>query len=210
MSSADTEFFAPVYPKVFLINGPPKSGKDTAARYLAEKFDGRTLKFAGPIKRTVTAIYHNNDRRAFDCLDTAEMKDVPQACYFGKSCREAQIGVSEHFLKPFHNDTGIFGKLLTKEIDAYLNRLFSGAFFISDSGFRPEAEELINKYGAQNTFLLRIFRDGYTYKGDSRGYITLKDLGVREFDVQNMDGNLSAFYESLRAIVDNCLHPVTL
>lgn len=201
---------AAIPPKIFLLNGPPRSGKDTGSEWLAKHFGGRILTFANPIKRTVTALFHNNDRKAFAAFDTADLKDTPQSLYFGKTCREVQIGVSENFLKPFFNDTGVFGKLLVGEIEHYRDRLFEGPFFISDSGFRPEAEVLIEKYGAENVFLFRLHREGYTFKGDSRGYITLKDMGVREFDITNTNDNLPAFYESLRYVVDHCLNPVKL
>lgn len=197
-------------PKIFLLNGPPRSGKDTGSEWLSKHFGGRVLKFANPIKRTVTALFHNGDRKAFMAMDTAELKDTPQDIYFGKSCRAVQIGVSENFLKPFFNDTGVFGRLLVNEIDAYRDRLFTGPFFISDSGFRTEAEVLIEKYGAENIFLLRLHRENHTFKGDSRGYITLKDLNVREFDITNTNDNLPAFYENLRYVVDHCLNPVKL
>jgi hypothetical protein len=195
-------------PKFFLLNGPARSGKDTAGKHLALTFGGQLVKFAEPIKRTVTAIYHGGSRADFNSYDTAELKDIPQDIYFGKTCREVQIGVSENFLKPFHNDQSVFGKLLNRDVQRLLERGETGPFFITDSGFNREAELLVEQYGASNVFLFRIFREGHTFSGDSRGYITLKHLGVREFDVENMTGNVQAFYDVLNSIVPHCLKPV--
>lgn len=198
-------------PKIFLLNGPPRAGKDTAAARLSHFYSGGSKglkKFAAPIKDAVTAIYHGGNREEFNRFDTAELKDTPQEVYFGKTCRQVQIGVSENFLKPFHNDSGIFGKILRNDIQRDLetdNDWVFKTYFISDSGFRPEAEILIEEFGAENVILFRIFREGYTFKGDSRGYITLKDLGVREFDIHNQEDNLSAFYASLEQIVEYCI-----
>lgn len=195
-------------PKFFLLNAPPRSGKDTAGQYLASVFGGKVIKFAEPIKRAVTAIYHNNDREDFNRYDTAKLKDIPQDIYFGKTCRETQIAVSENFLKPFHGDQSIFGKLLHRDIQERLVMGETGPFFITDCGFNRETELLVEQYGARNVFLFRIFRDGYTFSGDSRGYITVKHLGVREFDVENTSGNVQAFYAALNNIVPHCLNPV--
>lgn len=192
-------------PVIFLLNGPPRSGKDTAAMWLQEKYNGRLMKFADPIKQAVTAIYHGGDRAEFDKYDTAELKDKPQDVYFLKTCRECQIGVSENFLKPFHNDTQIFGRFFANTIERMSPSQAQGPFFVSDSGFRGESEFLVKRYGPKKIFLFRIFRDGYSFEKDSRNYVTLKDLQVSEFDIQNVEGNKPAFFAALEHIVDHCL-----
>jgi hypothetical protein len=190
--------------QIFLLNGPPRAGKDTAAEHLARLYTAQVKKFAEPIKRAVTAIYHGGDKAEFQKYDSPELKDIPQEVYFGKSSRECQIGVSENFLKPFHNDQGVFGKILLQQI-LREHSATKYLYFISDSGFRREAEVLVERFGPRNVNLFRIFRDGYTFKGDSRDYITLKDLGVREFDIQNHDGNESIMFDEMHSIVDHCL-----
>lgn len=174
-------------PKIVLLNGPPRVGKDTAGAYLASKY-GSVVKFAEPIKAAATAIYHRGDRAAFDRIDTAAYKDLPQEIYFGKTCREVQIGVSEKFLKDFHGDPAIFGQFLRREIEyrESVPELFPRhTYFATDSGFDKEALVLVNEYGPANVMLLRLHRKGHDYRGDSRGYITLSAFGVREHDVDN-------------------------
>lgn len=195
MSSTDN---AKTTPKIFLLNGPPRSGKDTGGAWLAAKY-GTLVKFAAPIKAGVTAIYHGGNRDEFDKYDSAELKDLPQAVYFGKSCREVQIAVSETFLKPFHGDQAVFGHILVKEIERRENipALFSRRnYFVTDSGFRPEAEVLVEKYGAQNVFLIKVQRDNCDYRGDSRGYI---DLGVPTLSISN--DTLDEYLEGLDLFV---------
>ncbi len=209
---SSTIFSKEIEPKIFFINGPPGSGKDTAGIHLARKYaSGQVYKFAQPIKDAVVAIYHKGNKAAFDALDTYENKGIPQAVYFGKTCREVQIAVSEFFLKPFHGDQAVFGKFLARDIRAEMSHarvsLFPGPrfFFITDSGFRPEAEELVREFGADNCFLLRIRREGYTYAGDSRDYINLRDLGVAERDVIN--DYLPNYLALLEAFVDERMKP---
>ena len=190
--------------KIVLFNGPPGSGKDTAAYHLAETCCGKNVKFAEPIKRAVTAIYHGGDRTDFNKYDTLEMKGIPQDIYFGKTCRQVQIGVSEDFLKPFH-DTAVFGKILAQDITRMMVSHGPGPYFVSDSGFRPEAEVLVNKFGASNIYLARIHREGCDFSNDSRSYISLKDLGVIEFDIENHNDNKALFLEELSSIFS--FHP---
>ncbi len=195
-------------PKIFLLNSPPRGGKDTSAEFLAGHYKGNVRKFAEPIKKAVTAVYHGGDRAEFNKYDTPKLKDLPQDVYFGKSCRECQIGVSEGWLKAFHNDQGVFGKILFQQIiREQVSNVVPEAplYFISDSGFRKEAEVLVDMFGAENIFLFRIFRDGYTFAGDSRSYIMLKDVGVREFDVQNVEDNPDIMFGAMKNLVDHCL-----
>lgn len=183
-------------PKIFLFNGPPRSGKDTAAEHLAAKL-GKLMKFAEPIKAAITAAFHGGNRVEFNWYDSPEQKDLPHEVYGGRTTREVQISFSEDWVKwgcnPKGNvrDEAAFGRILARSIDRVLAEktlpFATPAFFVSDSGFRPEAEVLVQKYGAPNIFLVRIFRAGYDFKVDSRGYIELADLGVREWEVKNKD-----------------------
>jgi len=195
-------------PALYLFNGAPRSGKDTVCEHFTKMFCedlelAELVKFAAPIKRAASAIYCGNNRNQFDKYDTALLKDTVQDIFMGKTCREVQIAISENFLKPYHSKR-IFGELAANYIDdAYRDGIRH--IFVSDSGFREEAEVMVERYGVGNVFLFRIHREGFTFAGDSRNYITLKDLGVREFDVTNETGNLAAFFKSVETILESCV-----
>jgi len=182
---------------IFLLNGPAGSGKDTAAKYLADRFEGEVSKFAAPIKDAATAIYCGGDRDWFDEFDLdQERKNQPDPVFYGKSCRQVQIDISEDFLKKSHGP-GIFGDILT-------TRIINGDsefYFVSDSGFRPEAECIINAFGADEVVLIRLHRDGHTFEGDSRSYINLDDLEVNSYDVTNVTGQQEEMFRQLASIV---------
>lgn len=182
--------------KIFLLNAPPRAGKDTAAAHLVEYFGGELVKFAAPLKRGAAAIFCGGDKALFDSYDTPEKKDTKCEQFLGKSCREVQINISEKFMKLIHG-TEVFGNLLAKEIENSPQELF----FISDSGFAPEAEVLAQKFGAENITLIRIHRDGYDYSGDSRSYINLDHLAITTYDVINPNDDVNTFFSRLREIV---------
>ncbi len=195
-------------PKIFLLNGPKYSGKDTGGAWLAAKY-GTVVKFAEPIKRAVTAVYHAGNRDDFDKYDTPELKDLPQGVYLGKTCREVQISVSEDWLKPFHNNPKVFGYFLINDIQRRQdmpNLLSRRNYFVTDSGFEPEAEALIDMYGAENMFLARVHCDGCTFTGDSRSYINLDKFGVKSMDITNnkKPGGLNGYLETLDTFIKSC------
>lgn len=187
--------------KIFLLNGPPGSGKDTAAEHLEKSYqNAKLVKFATPLKLAAAAIYFGGDMEEFKKHDTYEEKGKPKQVFFGKTCREVQIAISEEFLKIFH-DEKIFGKILSNEILRLNEKEGINTFFVSDSGFREEAEVLVQIFGHRNVNLIRIKREGYTFEGDSRDYINLDDLGVNTFDVNNPTGMVKKFLNHVETYV---------
>ena len=166
--------------KIVLFNGPPGSGKDTLANELVAIGAFTKLeKFAKPIKEHCKNIYGLTDEEWQSVDGTQEAKAEPHPFFFGQTCRQVQINFSELFLKPTH-DKYIFGELLARRIQQSPRKMF----YISDSGFREEAEVLVEKFGAENVKLIRIHRVDCDYEGDSRSYIELPD-DVEQFDVDN-------------------------
>lgn len=186
-------------PRAVLLNGPPGSGKDTLAGRLvgSSNLPMKIVKFAAPIKRIVAATYFGGDYEAFQRFDTFEMKNIPHDRFFGKSCRQVQISTSEDWLKILHGQN-VFGDILANDIQES-----PGAYecfhIVSDSGFRAEAEVLINRFNPENVLLVRIHREGFTYAGDSRNYIYLDDLGVRSLDIKNEENKAA---DAVNAIND--------
>ena len=181
---------------IILFNGPPGSGKDTIANRSKYHFGGIVEKFAGPIKQIVPHFY-GITKDEFDFMDSnTEEKKKPRDCFYGLSCREVQIAISETYAKPTH-DKSIFGKLLISRLEQHTQ---NNCFYISDSGFKEEAHQLVDKYGADAVTLVRIHRDGATFKGDSRGYIYLDD--IHSLDLDN-NGDLDVAVQDVRAFVNS-------
>jgi hypothetical protein len=56
---------------------------------------------------------------------------------------------------------------------------------------------VVDRFGANNVLLVRLTRDGYTFAGDSRGYIELP--GVRTVEM-NLGDNLSRLDECVERL----------
>jgi dephospho-CoA kinase len=166
--------------KIVLFNGPPGCGKDTVAEGLRAVVDCRLVKFAGPIKENCRNIYGLSVKQWAAIDGSQEEKEKPREEFFGETCRQVQINFSELFLKPTHGED-IFGKLAINEI----KKSRADTILISDSGFRREAEVLVEEFGNQNVLLVRLHREGKSFDGDSRNYIDLDDLEVTTYDLFN-------------------------
>ncbi|QIW91609.1 hypothetical protein vBAbaMD22_96 [Acinetobacter phage vB_AbaM_D22] len=200
--------------KVILLNGPPNSGKDVSALILKDLFAEGEHRAFKDVLYEETAKYFNVDLEWLTSMATDRTtKEAPTRELFdrtlnplirfalflfsfvrpvGFSPRQALIHVSENIIKPRFGDT-YFGKKLLSAIQA------SGAnyTFVSDSGFLKELIPLVD--AELDITVIRLYRDGCDYLGDSRRYLEdeeLKDLGIRVIDVKN-DGTIADLREKL-------------
>lgn len=183
--------------KLLLINGAPRSGKDTAGEIAQHIGRGKVhvAKFAKVLKERTHALYglvsegrvgkgtpdYELERGSPWRHGTFEaVKDQPRAEFFGITPRQAYIAVSEKLMKPLHGEA-VFGRLLLED----LKRNAAGAdlIVVTDSGFAAEAAPLVEHFGRENTILMRVHRPGCTFAGDSRSHIELP--GVRTVEVHN-------------------------
>lgn len=166
--------------KVVFVNGPKRSGKDTAALYAVKHFGARHYKMARPLKSAVAAFMGLDgyeEKRYFETDD----KDIPCKRFFGHIPRQVLISFSEAWAKQvFGND--VFGRHAVRFIQEPTQAPFT---IISDSGFRSEAEPVVGWLGARRCLLIQLSRPLCTFEGDSRSYIELDDLGVTTVQVHN-------------------------
>jgi len=178
--------------RVLLLNGAPGSGKDTIASMIKTKFHDRVYleKFARPLKDAVPVAYGVNKQDWNKEYDAPSTKNNPHPRLYGKSAREAQIALSETYFKPLHGQD-IFGRMLLDRIKRLLESdLLYEYVVVSDSGFKPEAEVLVDQLGKNNVDLWRVQRAGYGFKNDSRSHICLRDRGIYETNIYN-NGDLT-------------------
>lgn len=192
--------------KILFINGPPGSGKDYTGELLRESsYLSLTMvanyvicdKFARALKETCHAAYGLVDLHGkplpHDWFEESKSKSMRE--FFGKTPREIYIAFSETYMKPLHGPRVWGEKLLN---DTLVREC--GEIIITDSGFREEAEVFVEHFGNNNCRLVRLHREGYTFKGDSRNYVFLEDLGVKCYDVNNpgtRDGLLSNLRQAI-------------
>lgn len=169
--------------KLVLVNGPPRSGKDTVGELIRQFYPGLVYvtKFAKPLKEMTHALYGlMRDGKPLPHDHFESQKDVVLPEFLGITPRQAYIGMAERYMKPMHGHA-IFGHLLKQDIEQ--NAGSAEMVVVTDSGFPEEATLPITLFERENITLLRMERPGRDYSGDSRGKLYLP--GITTFDIKN-------------------------
>lgn len=205
----------------FLLNGPANSGKDTLAVALSKVFGEGEIKAFKDSLYEKTAEYFGVALDVMIKLATDRVtKEVSNELFkiqsnskypwylkwlfwlLGRtlqeslSPRQALIHVSENIIKPQFGKQ-FFGESLANKINASE----ATYTFVPDSGFLEEMQALVNEGFIVN--VIRIHRNGLTFDGDSRRYLTDDELdaaGVGYADFNN-DGKLEDLVTDLAKFI---------
>lgn len=177
-----------------LLNGPPRSGKDFAAKHLAREFAFQHVSLASCLKTMVHAAYGimglDGKPARYDYFEGT--KDEPCPALYDLTPREAYIAFSEHYIKPIHG-SDFFGRRLAERIQ------HSEFVVVSDSGFVQECEALVALTCPDKTTLIHLERDGHGFDSDSRGYVDIIGSPIERHVVRN-SGRLGFLHEIERAV----------
>lgn len=164
--------------KLLLLNGPPRSGKDTALRAITSHHWTPNILVAPermslPIKAALSAFL--NDEYRIDYTgnlinpdETEPDKETPHPI-LGISLRQWQIDFSERFMKPLYGQN-IFARLLLQRLEDWSAHNETILVVLPDIGFQIEFESLLAT--GHDTLLLRLMRPDTSFEGDSREYIS--------------------------------------
>ena len=177
--------------KIILLNGPPSSGKDTAAKHIRQVlnqqhindiwYNPRLDRMSMPIKRAFagTMGLPITEDGIVEPWESKKEEVIPE---FGVSYRQWQIDFSEHFLKGYRGD--IFGELLISRIKRRFERGIANLLVIPDCGFQVEIETLYDAFPMEDLLLVRCHRPDFTFSKDSRSYVHAPN-GCAVFDPIN-------------------------
>ena len=117
------------------------------------------------------------------------------------SIREAVIYVSEVLCKPTHGEE-YFGIVRAGSVVLGEEDIIDGsasAFVVGGEVVCDEVPPLIDRLGEENVLLIRVHREGYTFKGDSRRYIP-DGVVPNTVDVYN-DSTLGEYFRKVKVEV---------
>jgi hypothetical protein len=192
--------------KIILFNGPPRSGKDTAASYLYDLLqnqdkDPHILRMSQPIKAAFQGML-NLKHGGYECLhEYEETKEEPIPIFSAKkgtSYRQWQIDFSEKFMKPLYGDN-IFASIFIQEVET----LDCDVVLVPDCGFQVEYDLLAETYGEENILVVQLSRKGKDFSNDSRSYLT--DIPANCLWCIHNDESIEDFHATLRMVLKNMI-----
>lgn len=172
-------------PKIILLNGPARSGKDFAAAHLMDALkedEPVHLKLSSPLKTMASEIL------AESCEDLEKRKE--ETLPIGVSYRHVQIMLFESIAQAFTKSW--LGQTLARKIA----KIDNSTIVVSDAGRDEEIEPLIQAFGAKNLLVVQIFRNGCSFDNDIRYYITnqrVKRVTIFNDGTTNFKTQLDAF-----------------
>lgn len=183
--------------KVIILNGAPSTGKDTIAFSLQEALHFEKKEVKQELFKIALSISGISDEEWFDRYDNRShnLKEASWDKLGGLSQREFMIKISEDWMKPvFGND--IFG---IKAAESVLNS-DEEIFIFSDGGFKEELDAMSRLLGEDNVLLIRLHRDGCSFKNDSRTHLDHKHA----YDVHN-NGSVRGVCQEIYGIFINSI-----
>lgn len=181
---------------IILFNGPPNSGKDAAAEYLSDTYGAFHSSFKTHLFEVTQTIY-NIVPYVWNHWYSREGKEIPREELGGLSCRQALIYISEEIVKP------VFGKDFWGKSEAkWLIKYMEGdeVVVFSDAGFDDEVTPLVDAFGKENVYIIKIEREGCSYKGDSRNYLSDGLVSEENYYTIKNNGTLEEFKENVEKL----------
>lgn len=163
---------------IVLLNGPPRSGKDTAFRAIKKFMPyAQELKFTSYVKQETHRLY------GIECEEeTYEiLKDVPLPEFKMLTPRQAYIKRSLELRSEYGED------VVARNFVSRLRKAPSPFIVNSDIGTDLEAELVLSEVGPLNILCLQIEREGHSFASDCRSYVNLKGVDCRRIRNDQID-----------------------
>lgn len=187
--------------RLFLLNGPPRSGKDTCGAMISSLLGNESCwsdKLSMELKERTHALYRlfRMDGKPLRHDFYELVKDRASVAFLGLTPRQAYIDAHERYWKPVHG-ADILGRLL-------MNRLRSDPrwspelnLIITDAGDAPQCMPLVEVYGCVNSFRIQLDRAGCTW--DNRRLFDLP--GVQTLHLENPGDSFEELRSRIAALI---------
>jgi hypothetical protein len=176
--------------KVLILNGPPGCGKDTIARllcWLAPVLHGEfkevlyeeTANFLNNIaaychtnrdfiKNTAQSIRYRNEQR--------QLKEEP---WLGGLSVRRWLQITSEMVVKKDRGQDYFG---VASADRWHSK--GTDHVISDCGFIEEVDAVVDRFGAENVYVIRLHREGFSFAVDTRYYIKYSNAQELDFTLR--------------------------
>lgn len=174
-----------------VLNGPPGCGKDTIANKIVEQGVFRKHQFKDALYAHTAKHFEVDLDKFIHFASDRVLKDSKSlAGLGGRTPREALIYVSEEIYKPRYG-SDYFGKVEVNRVETLCGHMDGDVNVIyPDGGFADELRCIDSCF--DGVLVIRLHRDGFDFKGDSRSYVELPDTPKRKsIDVDLTAGEIN-------------------
>ncbi|AKA61836.1 hypothetical protein Pm5460_26 [Proteus phage vB_PmiP_Pm5460] len=184
---------------ILVLNAPAGAGKDTIANRIIEVSPVfKKAEMKKPMWDIAKSVLGDDVFNLFcELYNNRDTKEVPHTLLGGLSPRKLFIHISEVWCKPLFGKD-YFGQRMLQTVLA--NKPYET--ILSDGGFNEELVPAL--YAGETVMIVRLFRDGYSFDGDSRSYLNIQhdnawymDLRIEEGKVDEAVNSILSGYESL-------------
>lgn len=193
---------------VLVMNGPPGSGKDCGATYLANAYGFYVLEMKAPLRELAVQMaslgWEGDPGGIRDELwrienDRNRKENEVVKAFGNRTWRQFLIWISEGICKPIFGKD-IFAVTVRKAIDEIMALNPEANIVFSDLGFPEELQAIEAEAGS--TTIIYLHRSGCTFKGDSRSYISSPESNRRLYAIVN-NGSMGDLEKELDAIMED-------
>ncbi len=176
---------------IIILNGPPNSGKDTAAEFIVKMISQvNHAKLSRPLKAAANNIF---DLQPGTLKFFHEDSDLESPFLLGSTYRQVQIDLFVMLQAKFGDDVlaRLFIRYAKKNIAAK-------HIVISDCGRTVEAQALVAHYSKNEVALIKLAREGCDFSKDIREYVKI-DCGKTTFI--NNEHDLELFEMQIKRVL---------
>ncbi len=182
---------------IILLNGPPRSGKDTAAAFIVKYLSHTThYKLSRPLKGAVHKIFDISGEMV---VHFEKNKETSSPHLLGSSYRAAQIDI-------FWMLENIYGPdVLARLFIRYIKKNDASKHIVlSDCGRTAEGQALVKHFGGDKVARIKLFRPGCNYDNDIREYVKInceRDASIdNEYDLDVFEAQVKRVLKRWRLI----------
>jgi len=180
---------------IILLNGPPRSGKDTAAEFITLMVGNskvQHIKMSRPMKAALRLIFGFTMAEVRELEENKDQGNGPE--FADLSYREMQIKLFEHLKETYGPE--VLGRIFIRHDRHTMKR----HTVVSDAGLSVEIEPIVEAYPYKEIGLIQIRRPGCNFDDDIREYIG-PHRGIGNFEVVENKYDLELFQAQIRRVL---------
>jgi Fe-S cluster assembly ATPase SufC len=159
--------------KVIILNGPPGCGKDTIANMLCKvapvlrgEFKGQLYLQTAMLLTEISDDFGGPEISEVEVKERNEDRALKEQPWIGGLSVRRWLQITSEMVVKKDKGSDFFGRAAA---DLWYGKYIHHV--ISDGGFIEEVNAVVDKFGQDTVYVVRLFRNGFDFGTDSRRYI---------------------------------------